>query len=270
MCGWTNNVNARWDNQNTEYDALQVSLIQAYHKGLSFTTNYVWASAFDENTNWYTWSHAISHMRDSNTRRQQLVGYGLYDLPFGKGKQFMPGANRVANLLIGGWQLSAVVNWASGLPYSLSYNECGANLPQTSICDPSILQGEHLNAHLSAFKPTTGGVGVRQFFTPAPLGSSGSPFYNPGLDNFGNTGQNTYFGPRYFGTDMALTKQFSIWETVAGSFRFDAFNVFNHIAAGNPNGNVESGGTITAGGQGYGESQDFGPRQLEFSLRLQF
>ena len=111
---------------------------------------------------------------------------------------------------------------------------------------------------------------MRTFFTPAPLGSNGSPFYNPGLDNFGNAGQNTVFGPRFFNADMALAKQVSIWESVAASFRFDAFNVFNHIAAGNPSGNVESGGTITSGGQGYGQSQDFGPRQLEFSLRVQF
>jgi carboxypeptidase family protein/TonB-dependent receptor-like protein len=270
MCGWVPSVSNRWDNQNTEYDALQITLAQSYHKGLSLNTNYVWASAFDENTNWYTWYPSVAHMRDSNTRRQQLVGYGSYDLPIGKGKQFVPGANRATDLVIGGWQLSAVANWASGLPYTASYNECGANLPQGSICDPSVIQGVHLKTHLSAFTPTTGGVGVRQFFTPAPLGSSGSPFYNPGLDNFGNAGQNTYFGPRYFGTDMALTKRFTIWEKVSGSFRFDAFNIFNHIAAGNPNGNVENGGTITAGAQGYGESQDFGPRQLEFSAGVQF
>ncbi|HTW78631.1 MAG TPA: TonB-dependent receptor [Terracidiphilus sp.] len=273
MCGWVPGVNDRFDNQNTEYDAFQATLNQQFHKGMSFTANYVWASAFDENTNWYTWSHSIAHMRDSNVRRQQLVGYGSYDLPFGRGKQFMPNANHIADLLVGGWQLSPVVNWASGLPFTVSYNECGANLPQTSICDPSILKGQHLHMHLSAFQPSSNplaGTGTRTFFTAAALGSSGSPFYNPGLDNFGNAGQNTYFGPRYFGTDMALTKEFTIWEKVAGSFRFDAFNVFNHIAAGNPNGNVENGGGIGSGAQGYGQSFDFGPRQLDFSLRLRY
>jgi hypothetical protein len=272
MCGWTPGVNDRFDNQNTEYDAFQATLNQQYHKGVSFTTNYVWASAFDESTDYYTWSHSISHMRDSNVRRQQLVGYGSYDLPFGHGKQFMPDANRATDLIVGGWQLSSVVNWANGLPYSPSYNECGANIPN-GPCDPSILQGEHLKTHLSAFQPSSNplaGTGTRTFFTPAALGSSGSPFYNPGLDNFGNAGENTYFGPRYFGTDMAVTKQFTIWETVAGSFRFDAFNVFNHIAAGDPNGNVENGGGIGSGAQGYGQSFDFGPRQLDFSFRVQF
>ncbi len=271
MCGWTSSVNYQGDNQNTEYDALQITLAQQYHKGLNFTTNYVWASAFDENTNWYSWSHSIAHMRDSNVRRQQLVGYGSYDLPFGHGKQFLTAANRTEDLIVGGWQLSDVTNWAGGLPFTLTYDECSANLPQTSICDPSLVQGEHLKMHLSAFTPTTGGVGQRTLFTAQKLGTSGSPFYNPGLDNFGNVGQNTVRGPRFFGTDMAISKQFSIWEKVSGTFRFDAFNVFNHIAAGNPgSGSVESGGVIGSAGQGYGQSQDFGPRQLEFSGRVEF
>jgi hypothetical protein len=267
MCGWSPSVSYRDDDLNTEYDALQVTLAQRYRSGLSFNVNYVWASAFDEASDYSTWSFLVAHQRDSNTRRQQLVGYGSYDLPFGKGKQFLNGANRATDELVGGWQFSDTTNWASGLPYSLSYNEFSSNAPN-GPSDPSIIQGEHLHTHLSSFTPTTGGVGVRTFFQPTTLGSG--VFYNPGLDNFGNTGENTYFGPRYFGTDMAITKQFTIWEKVAGKFRMDAFNVFNHIPAGNPNGNVESGGTITAAAQGYGQSFDFGPRQLDFSLRLQF
>jgi hypothetical protein len=69
---------------------------------------------------------------------------------------------------------------------------------------------------------------------------------------------------------MATSKTVTIHESVAVKFRFDAFNVFNHIVSGNPSGNIESVGTINAGGQGYGQSQDFGPRQLEFSLRVEF
>jgi hypothetical protein len=105
---------------------------------------------------------------------------------------------------------------------------------------------------------------------PADVAAGTGVFVNPGMDNFGNAGQNTYRGPRFFGTDMAITKSFGIWENVEGKFRMDAFNVFNHIVAGNPGTDIESTGTVTAGGQGYGQSQDFGPRQLEFSLRVQF
>jgi hypothetical protein len=299
MCGWTAGIQDNGDNENTEYDSMQITLNQQYHNGLSFTSNYVWASAFDEASDYYTWSHTVAHMRDSNVRRQQLIGYGSYDLPFGHGKHFLTSANRTEDLIVGGWQVSDTSNWAGGLPFTLSYGECGTNVPN-GPCQPSAIQGQHLKTSLKAFTPTGGG-GTRQFFaqqipcadyvvnpvtgtapcTPG-VASSGSltdpidvaagtgVFVNPGLDNFGNTGQNTMRGPRFFGTDMAITKQFSIWEKVSGRFRMDAFNVFNHIAAGNPSGSVESVGTVTSGGQGYGQSFDFGPRQLDFSLRIEY
>jgi hypothetical protein len=281
MCGWTPSIQYNGDDQNTEYDAMQVTLSERYHSGLSFNANYVWASAFDENSDYYTWSHSVSHMRDSNVRRQQLIGYGSYDLPFGKGKQFLNGAHGVTDVLVNGWQLSDATNWAGGLPFQITYSECGSAVIN-GPCDPDIAPGAHFKTHLSAFMPTpNSGTGTRTFYQQYQLPCSSPPgpgitpitgvFTCPGLDTFGNVGQNTGVGPRFFGTDMAITKQFPLWkERVSGRFRMDAFNIFNHIAAGNPSGNIESTGTITSGGQGYGQSQDFGPRQLEFSLRVEF
>jgi Carboxypeptidase regulatory-like domain/TonB dependent receptor len=277
MCGWTPSIQYNGDDQNTEYDAMQVTLSERYHRGLSFNVNYVWASAFDENSDYYTWSHAVAHMRDSNVRRQQLIGYGSYDLPFGRGKQFLGGAHGVTNVLVGGWQVSDATNWAGGLPFQITYSECGSAVIN-GPCDPSIVPGGHFKTHLTAFVPNSAtGVGTRTFYQAyqLPCGSANGGitgvFTCPGLDSFGNVGQNTGTGPRFFATDMAITKQFPLWrERVSGRFRMDAFNVFNHIAAGNPSGNIESTGTITSGGQGYGQSQDFGPRQLEFSLRVDF
>jgi hypothetical protein len=67
---------------------------------------------------------------------------------------------------------------------------------------------------------------------------------------------------------MAITKSFTIWEQVVAKFRMDAFNAFNHINAGNPGNTDVSSATnfapITGGAPGYS------PRQLEFSLHVQF
>jgi hypothetical protein len=278
MCGWTNGIQYNGDDQNTEFDALQITVNQSLSHGLSYGANYQWASAFDEQSDYYTWSHAVAHARDSNVRNQQGTWYGSYDLPFGKGRQIAAGANHAEDLLIGGYQLSGVVNISGGLPFTWGYNGCGSNVPN-GPCDPSIASGEHLHTSLATAVPgSSPGTLQRQFFTaPHVVGEIvngnpivNSPFLNPGLDNFGDAGQNTARGPGFWNTDLAISKSFSIWENVAAKFRMDAFNVFNHINAGNPNGSVDSGGFITSGGQGYGQSQDFGPRQLEFSLRLQF
>ena len=280
MCGWTSAIQYDGDNQNTEFDALQITLAQQIRKGLAYTANYQWASAFDEQTGYYTWDKVDTHGRDSNTRDQQFTMYGSYDLPFGKGRQFAPGVNRATDLLIGGYQLSTVLNWSGGLPFTLNYNEASTNLPSgvpnigSAPTYPSSNGGAHMKTNLSSFQ-AAGGKGTRTFYqqqTTNLLTDAGTGvFKNPGLDTIGNVGRNTYFGPGYFNTDLALTKEFTIWESVNTQFRMDAFNAFNHINAGNPSGNIESTGTITNEAQGCGPGgQGCGPRQLEFSLRVQF
>jgi hypothetical protein len=273
-CGWTQGISYRGDTQNTEFDALQVTLAQQISKGLAITGNYQWASAFSEQSGFSTWSRSLTHMRDSNVRNQGLVVYGSYDLPFGKGKQYAQSVNRVTDLIIGGYQLSGTMNWSGGLPFSLSYNESGSNVPSDAPGDPSVVAGAHMKTNLTSFalgydstgKPT--GKGSRQFYPAHSLGDG--LFVNPGLDNVGNVGLNTYRGPKFFTSDMGVTKAFTIRESVVTKFRFDAYNVFNHINPGNPGGNIESAGTITGEANGCYPNGSCGPRQLEFSLRFQF
>ncbi len=266
-CGWTQGIAYRGDDQNTEFDALQVNVAQTMRNGLSANANYEWAGAFDEESGFYTWSHSITHGRDSNVRDQQLTLYGSYDFPFGKGKQYLPNANHATDLLVGGFQISDVTNWSGGLPFTLGYNESGNNI-NDGPGDPS--QSRRLSTSVSKYDAATHS---RCMFncpgtTPHALGDG--TFVNPGLDHFGNSGINTYRGPRFFATDLALTKAFTIWENVAVKFRMDAFNAFNHITAGNPGGNIENGGAIGGEGGGCGQGNDCGPRQLEFSLHMQF
>jgi len=260
MCGWTNGIGYRADTQNTEFDALQITLAKQMSHGLSVTGNYQWASAFGETSGYYTWDHSITHLRDSNVRDQQLVVYGSYDLPFGKGKDYLQNANHATDLIVGGWQLSGTMNWAGGLPFSLGYNESGSNIAG-GPGDPS--QSHKMATGL------TGSVasGTQSFYPKHTLGDG--TFINPGLDHFGNAGLNTYRGPHFFTSDLAFTKAFNIWESVAMKFRVDAYNAFNHINAGNPGGNIESGGGISGEAAGC-VGATCGPRQMEFSLRVQF
>jgi hypothetical protein len=273
-CGWTQSIWDQGDDQNTNFNAMQIGLVKNISQGLSVTANYQWASAFDESSNYFTWDHKATYGRDSNVRDQQIVAYGSYDLPFGRNKQYASSVNRVTDLLIGGYQLSGTMNWAGGLPFTLSYNEASSNIPNSAPSYPSSAAGQHMKTGLSAFKPSASGVGTRSFYQAQTTNLITDPgtgvFKNPGLDTIGNVGRNTYFGPSFFGSDLAITKTFTIYEDVVTKFRMDAFNAFNHITAGNPGGSIESVGTISGEGQGCGPGDDCGPRQLEFSLRVQF
>jgi hypothetical protein len=99
---------------------------------------------------------------------------------------------------------------------------------------------------------------------PVDVAAGTGVFSDPGLDNIGNVGYNSMRGPGFFNEDIGLTKAFTIHESIVTKFRMDAFNAWNHITAGNPGSDIESPGNITSEGQGGT------PRQLEFSLRVQF
>jgi hypothetical protein len=126
-----------------------------------------------------------------------------------------------------------------------------------------------MQTHLTSFD---GSSRTRSFFNAQPR--TGGLFSFPGLNVIGNAGANTYWGPSFFNTDLAVTKTFSIWEKVAVKFRMDAFNAFNHINPGNPNnGDIfVSTGATTGDAANNINSQAPGAmaRQLEFMLRVEF
>jgi hypothetical protein len=194
-----------------------------------------------------------------------MIIYGSYDLPFGKGKQYAAGVNRVTDMLIGGYQLSTVINWSGGLPYTIGYSnfggteDCNHNVGGTSApCRP--MASGHMKTSLTSFVPASK---TRTLWTPQP--KSGGIFTYPGLDVIGNAGGNTYKGPSFFNSDLAITKAFTIHENIVTKFRMDAFNAFNHINPGNPN-NGDIFGTGPISGQAGGANT----RYAEFSLRVQF
>jgi hypothetical protein len=274
QCGWTNDITYYSDNLNTNFNALQVTLQQNTWKGLDYTANYQWASAFADSTNYSTWDRHAEHGRDSNVRLQQLTWYGSYELPFGKGRQFGAGMNRMADLIAGGWQISTTLSWAGGLPFSLTYNESCTNVPSGGTgCSgnapqyPSYNGNAKMKTSLTGFQDK-GGTGTRTYYQKQTSNLLTDPgngiFKNPGLDTIGNVGKNTYIGPGFFNDDLSISKTATIRESVALKFSAYAFNAFNHISPGNPGGSIESDGTIGGGAPGYA------PRQLEFMLRVQF
>lgn len=266
-CGWANDITYYGDNQDTHYNALQATMTKTFNKGLSFNANYAWQRAVNTASGFATWNRLAGKGRDDSLRQQQIVIYGLYDLPFGKGRTFLNGAHGVVQNLVGGYQISPVLNYSSGLPFSLSYNGSNAQIPGSA---PTYVNG--LPRNLPTGVTGVPGVGSGASFynrqiSDAGVGSNG--FSIPGLDQIGNSGRNSVFGPHFFNTDLALQKDIFLRESLIFQLRVDAYNAFNHINLGNPSGNIQTatGGAIT---QGAGVGGSANPRQLQFSGRFQF
>ena len=258
QCGWTNGITNYSNSFNTHYNALQVTLTKQFTKGLSLNGNYAWQRAVSYATGFSTWDMRAVKGRDSSLRQQQVIVYGLYELPFGRNKPFLSDASTPLNYVVGGWQLSPVLNFSSGLPFSLSYGSCSASIPGSAPC--------LVNGNPGAFQKNVSGYPGNGlvYFKAQKLGTT---FTAPGLDQIGNIGRNSVFGPHFFNTDLAVAKNFQIKELASVQFRMDAFNVFNYISYGLPGGNIEQDGAIS---NGPGKDGTANPRQLQFSLRVQF
>jgi hypothetical protein len=107
---------------------------------------------------------------------------------------------------------------------------------------------------------------------------SGNGFADPGVNNLGNAGYDSQRGPRFFGADAALFKNFTVTERVKLQFRMDAYNVFNHPVLGFSSYQGGSGTCIDCSGNGRitdiesdaSPGSPSGMRQLQFGLRLDF
>lgn len=260
-CGWNQGITYFGDDQDTHYNALQASIAKQFAHGFSLNANYAWQQAISEASGYSTWDRDAVRGRDSALRQQQIIVYGLFQLPFGRNKQFLGNANGIVNQLVAGWELNPIVNYSSGLPFTLGYNACTASNVSGAPCYPDGDPGRLNKTHTGY----PGGPNGLQFFQQVTLGTNG--FSAPAVDHIGNVGRSSSFGPRYFNTDLSVMKNFPIRESIALQFRTDAFNVFNHINWGTPNGNIESGGQIT---NGAGKDGSANPRQLQFSARVQF
>ncbi len=269
MCGWTSGISYYGDNQNAHFNALQISVAKSYTKGLTLNLNYAWQAGYDEGGSYSTWEEQPTYGRNNDIREQQLTGYGVYELPFGKKGMFMTSIPTWADEVIGGWQISPTLSWGSGEPFSLSYSECNASVGGTSApCFPNGRAG-FLPHHLTSLNPITHNRVYYNSVVPAGHNlCDGEGTYNgftcAGLDQIGNSGRNSNFGPGFFNMDWAIQKNFPIKESVFFQFRMDMFNAYNIVSSNNPGGNIESPGTIN----GYAPGAN--PRQLQFSFRLQF
>jgi hypothetical protein len=264
-CGWNTNIAYYGDDQDTHFNALQVSVAKQFTKGLTFNANYAWQRSVNFQNTYATWNKQAGKGRDDFQREQQLVAYGSYELPFGRNHTFASTVPGYIDEVIGGWQISPVVTYASGLPFTLSYQECSASVPGSAPCYPNG-NSKNLKLHIGKLNTTNHN---RLAFHGATVPLTQQPFLGftaTGLDQIGTAGRNGVFGPNFFNSDIAVQKNFPIHESLFAQFRMDAYNAFNHMSLGNPGGSIDNGDQNIGGLFG----SQFPTRQLQFSVRLQF
>jgi Carboxypeptidase regulatory-like domain len=221
------------------------------------------SEAFSEIIN--TWKPYLNRAVSDFDTRHLITVDAVYQLPFGRGKKFGGGSNGLVDAIIGGWQLSGINRWTSGLPFSLNEPGWTTNWQQES------------------YAVTTGPVKVRRHWD-----ASGNPQFfddpdaitnnvNCGGCNGGNVrlpypgeaGQrNNFRGDGYFDIDTGLSKIWKIRELGALKFAWETYNITNTARFDvSP---VSLGTTLTGGNLGVPSQLLTQPRRMQFSLRYDF
>lgn len=153
-----------------------------------------------------------------------IVVSAVYDLPFGRGRQFGSHWSTPLDAVAGGWQLSLIGSMQHGTAaYVISPNQTqssGNEQRANQLCNGNSRDVAH---HLR----TNGYVYFKTncYATP-PSGyfgnSSRAPLWTPGVDSW----------------TMATVKSFPIHDRLTFQLRGEAFNVFNHANFGNPDDNT--------------------------------
>jgi len=243
---------------NSSYHSLQSSIEKKFSHGYKLQVAYTYSHSIDDRSIFSVdgvsgadplGQHYLTGERGSSDfdQRHLLAINGVWELPFLR-------HNGVLTTAFGGWELSGVARYGSGLPfnavsaqdYALEGGGRGTAAERPNIVgDPTLPGGRGTVATITEYFNTAA------FSAPAP-------------GQYGNEGRNIMIGPAFFQADMAVLKHFPLpKEAGRFEFRLEFFNIFNNVNFDTPN--------STFGSPAFGQIQSAEPaRIIQLGLRYDF
>jgi outer membrane receptor protein involved in Fe transport len=234
---------------NSNYNALQVTLERRFARGLTILSNYTFAKSIDTGSyNKQTgqtvtdpYNRALDRGVSDFNHSQVFTFSSLWNVP-------VKPANHFLNAVVGGWQLSGIVSALTGEPFSIYSNVDNAR-SGTGNQRADLIGNPYLGDR-------SRGAEVAAWLNPAA-------FTVNALGSFGDTGRNRFVGPGMTTVDLALEKEFRPVEKFGIQFRAEAFNALNHPNLMNPDTGVGDGNFMAI-------TSAFDPRILQFAIRLKW
>ena len=272
---------------SSNYHGLLLTLNKNLSHGISFDFNYTLSHSID-NTSSFANSEGdtgiggiglvcdVVHPRECRSNsdfdiRHYITTDATYQLPFGRGRLFANTVPTWTDYLIGKWDLSGLMIWHVGSPWSTVSNAFVASYSNDA---PGILVGDPANVATHVTKNAGGGVNIFANQSKAAASFEGPVGFQIGP-------RNQLIGPKFFNADLGLQKVIPlITDGMSLNFRADAFNALNHPNFSQPANNSYNGYDQTDfTGNTFGEisstveqpgNLNNGARVLQLSLRLEF
>jgi hypothetical protein len=232
------------------YALLAYTYSRTYDNGLTDGLGSVVSAPYFPLPNWQNLDWALSQINLDNNFTASVI----YDLPFGRGKQFGGDWNPVTNAILGNFQVTLIERILSGFPVPLidSINNSGASFANGGNFNdwnrPNQVAG--CNSH-------NGAHGKLEWVNP-------TCFVAPLADELGNASRVPATGPDFVNTDFSVIKQIGLPREMGLMFRAEFFNLFNHPQFSSPVNDVSSAGF------GYVQSTVNNGRLIQLALKLSF
>ena len=235
------------------YHSWQNTFTKRFSQGFMFEGSYTWSKVIENGT-----SHqnaydilASRSISDLDITHRVVFSY-IYELPFGRGRKFGTTMSRLADTVVGGWQVNGFTNFQSGTPLAMSASNTaglfGSQTRPNNNGRSGRLEGK-VDTRLDAYFDRS------VFSQPAPFTFGNLGIRQPDIRSDGT---------RNF--DISLFKDFILIPRDSSplrlQFRSEFLNAFNTPRFGNPN------TSVTSSAFGVIASQANAPRQIQFGLKL--
>ena len=219
------------DGGTAHYNGLLLSVQKRSSKGYSVQANYTWSHCIADLAN-PELAVAGANFMIPNQRRPDRSNCALGD----RRQLFNLSAvyatpdfsNRTLRVLASGWQISPIVRLQSG-----PYLTVTSGLDQALTGQTAYERANQVSADV--FQPNRT---PSNYLNPAA-------FAQPTLGTYGNLAANNILSPGSIYINAGVTRTFKIRERQSIQFRFEAFNIPNHVNWGPPNG-LSGNGTATS------------------------
>ncbi len=263
----TNNVTVGAAEGTSKYNGLQTSFNRRMIKGLQYTLAYTWSHTLDNSGGAFSTTGGngriyvdpvkggilkYNYGNSDTDQRHAFVLSTLYELPFGRGRQFGSDWNTAFDEVLGGWQTNFIASFGSGTPFDITVN--------------GVRPDYHGGASIGSERRdlTTGDL----IWLTAPAGAFTAP-----VGTIGTLGRNHFHGPGYHTIDGSIFKDFTITERVKMEFRAEGYNLLNTPEFVNPNSDLGGFNNGLPSNTTFGEINSVrqkSERQLQFALRFTF
>ncbi|HEX5484080.1 MAG TPA: TonB-dependent receptor, partial [Terriglobia bacterium] len=255
----------------SDYNALQVKLDKRFSNGLTLLVSYAWSKTLtDAGSIFSTFSSEFGSTTPWNAGAQYTYSFEdipnnvsiayVYDLPVGKGRKFL-NQGGVVNQVLGGWSISGIHRYESGLPMNIQVPGHTAGLEDQGWGNVNQVPGVPMAS--AAYKSGHFDPAVDSQLNPAA-------FSMPCTFCFGTLAptEATVRDFPFLNEEFSLMKQWPIKERLNLNFRADFYNAFNRVVFGSNNGAYASEPVFGQPGFGMVGAQTNQPRTIQFGLRL--